>query len=104
MAWTYLLLAGLLEIGFTTALQFTKGAKTWWPEIGFLVCAIASFYFLQKSLDGIPLGTAYAVLTGIGAAGTALVGIVFFNEPATAVRLALLLLLIGLIVGLKLTH
>lgn len=102
MAWAYLLLAGLFEIGFTTAFQFTNGAKTWTPWIAFLICAVASLYLLQKSLAGIPLGTAYAVWTGIGAAGTALAGILLFNEPATALRIVFLLMLIGSIVGLKL--
>jgi len=102
MPWVLLVIAGLLEIGFTTAMQFTKTATGWWPLVAFFVCVILSFYFLDRAAATIPLGTAYAVWTGIGAAGTVLVGILYFNEPATALRLVFLALLIGSIIGLKL--
>lgn len=102
MAWTHLILAGLLEIGFTTALRYVEGFTRPGPTLAFAVCAAASLYFLQRSLDGIPLGTAYAVWTGIGAAGTALLGIVVFGESAANSRLVFLVLLIGSIIGLKL--
>ncbi len=102
MAWIHLILAGLLEIGFTTALRYVDGFTRPWPTLLFAAITAASFYFLQRSLEGIPLGTAYAVWTGIGAAGTALVGILVFGEVAATSRLVFLTLLIGSIVGLKL--
>jgi quaternary ammonium compound-resistance protein SugE len=101
-AWIYLMVAGALEIGFTTSLNLSQGF-TRWPFVGtFLVCAMGSFYFLSRATATIPLGTAYAVWTGIGAFGTALVGILAFDEPASAPRIVFLSLLISSIVGLKL--
>lgn len=102
MPWLYLLLAGLFEIGFTTCLKLSNSFSKPWPTLGFLCCALASFWLLTKAAQGIPLGTAYAVWTGIGAFGTALVGIYAFGEPATALRLLFLSLLIVSIAGLKL--
>ncbi len=102
MAWIILLFAGLFEIGFTTAMRYTDGFTKPLPTLAFLVFASASFYLLTKAAESIPLGTAYGVWTGIGAAGTVLIGIFYFGEPATALRLVFLLLLIGSIVGLKL--
>ena len=102
MPWLYLLLAGLFEIGFTTCLKLSEGFSRLWPSLGFLLCAVASFWLLTRAIQTIPLGTAYAVWTGIGAFGTALIGIFIFNEPATALRLAFLVLLVGSIIGLKL--
>jgi quaternary ammonium compound-resistance protein SugE len=101
IAWLYLVVAGLFEVAFTTALRFVEGFTRPLPTALFVVCATASFYFLQKSISGVPLGTAYAVWTGIGAAGTALVGMLYFGEPATTLRLVFLVTLIGSIVGLK---
>jgi quaternary ammonium compound-resistance protein SugE len=102
VAWIYLLLAGLFEVGFTTCIHFMRGTKSWWPEIGFTACVIASFSFLTLALQTIPIGTGYAVWTGIGAAGTVIVGIWIFGEATTTSRLMFLTLLIGSIVGLKL--
>jgi quaternary ammonium compound-resistance protein SugE len=102
MPWIYLLLAGCLEVGFTTAMQFAKTTKAWWPHAMFLVCIIASFYFLALATEDIPVGTAYAVWTGIGAAGTAILGIAVFGEPASALRLVFLTMLIGSVIGLNL--
>ena len=99
--WLSLFIAGLLEIGFTTSLKMSEGHTRLAWSAAFLVCVIGSFYFLDQAIRSIPLGTAYAVWTGIGAAGTALVGIFFFKEPATFLRLAFLIMLIGSIVGLK---
>ena len=101
-AWIYLIVAGFFEVAFTTALRFVDGFTRALPTALFVVCATASFYFLQKSIAGVPLGTAYAVWTGIGAAGTALIGMLYFGEPATTLRLVFLVTLIGSIVGLKL--
>jgi quaternary ammonium compound-resistance protein SugE len=102
MAWAFLVLAGLFEIGFTTFLKLSEGFSRFWPSVGFLVCAIASFWLLTKATAVIPMGTAYAVWTGIGAFGTALIGILWFNDPATTWRLVFLVLLVGSIIGLKL--
>lgn len=103
MNWLLLILAGCFEVGFTTCMKLSDGFSRRWPTIGFLVFAIASFVLLNKATSkGIPLGTAYAVWTGIGAFGTALIGIVFFSDELTAGRLFFLATLIASILGLKL--
>jgi len=102
MAWIYLVTAGLLEIGFTTSMRYTEGFTRLVPTILFAAFIAASLYFLSKATEVIPLGTAYAVWGGIGAVGTVLVGIFYFQEPADLPRLILLTLLISCIVGLKL--
>jgi quaternary ammonium compound-resistance protein SugE len=100
MAWIYLLLAGLFEIGFTSAMRYIDGWRPW-PLLAFLLFATLSFSCLTEAIKTIPLGTAYAVWTGIGAAGTALVGIFIFGEAATALRIFFICTLIGSIIGLK---
>jgi len=102
MSWLYLIAAGLFEVGFTTCLKLSDSFSRLWPSLGFLICAVVSFWLLTKATQTIPLGTAYAVWTGIGAFGTAVIGIVFFSDPATTLRLLFLVLLIGSIIGLKL--
>jgi quaternary ammonium compound-resistance protein SugE len=102
MAWVYLLLAGLFEVGFTTALRYLDASFAWRPLVIFLVCATVSFVCLSMSLRAIPLGTAYAIWTGIGAVGTVLVGLVFYDEPFDTLRLVFIVLLIASIIGLKL--
>lgn len=104
MAWTYLVLAGLFEIGFAATLKLTENFTKLWPTLVFAVCIVLSFTFLERSLKEIPIGTAYAVWTGIGAAGTALVGILVYKEPATALRLFFIMTLIASIVGLKIRN
>ncbi|HRK17598.1 MAG TPA: multidrug efflux SMR transporter [Hyphomicrobiaceae bacterium] len=106
MAWVYLLLAGVFEIGFTTSMRYIDWSLKPLPIVGFLVSASLSFGLLFLAIQTIPLGTAYAVWTGIGAAGTVLVGVLLYGEPATTARILFLTLLIGSIVGLKLvsTH
>ncbi len=101
MAWLYLLVAGICEIGFTSCLKLCEGFTRPAPLLGFALCAAASFWALTRSLDTIPLGTAYAVWTGIGALGTAVVGIIFYHEPLTFWRVCLLMTLIGSVMGLK---
>lgn len=101
MAWLYLLLAGSLEVAATTVFRYTDGLSRIVPTVSFFAIGIASFYFLNRSLAGVPLGTAYAVWTGIGAAGTAAIGIMGYGEAANAIRIALLMGLVGCIVGLK---
>ena len=102
MAWVYLLVAGVFEVAFTTAFRFIDGFTRPWPTLLFVIFASLSFIFLQKATTSIPLGMAYAVWTGIGAAGTVIVGLLFFGEPARAMQLLFLVLLIGSIIGLKL--
>lgn len=104
MNWFLLILAGLFEVGFTTCLSKTKEtqgntALYWWA--GFFVCLSLSMYLLYKATQTLPLGTAYAVWTGIGAVGTVIMGILFFKEPATLLRLFFITTLIASIVGLK---
>lgn len=101
MAWVYLLTAGALEIICTTIYRFTDGLSRPLPTVSFFALGFLSFYFLNKSLTSVPLGTAYAVWTGIGAAGTAVVGMLFYQEPVDALRLLFLTMLIGSIAGLK---
>jgi quaternary ammonium compound-resistance protein SugE len=103
MAWIYLLIAGLFEVCFTTSLKLSNNFSERWWSLVFFVSILLSFYFLNKAIEVIPLGTAYAVWTGIGAVGTVLIGIFFFNEPAYFSRVFFIVLLIGSIIGLKLS-
>jgi quaternary ammonium compound-resistance protein SugE len=103
MAWFLLIVGGLFEVGFTTCLRFVDGFRNLPWTLGFLVSVTLSMGLLERAARDIPMGTAYAVWGGIGAAGTVLVGILWFGEPATSIRILLLLALIGCIVGLRLT-
>ena len=102
MAWFYLILAGLLEIGWAIGMKYTNGFTRLWPTAATFATMTVSFYLLSLSLKTIPMGTAYAVWTGIGAVGTALVGIIWFKDPATFWRLFFLAGVIGCLIGLKL--
>ena len=102
MAWIYLVIAGLLEIGWAIGLKYTQGFTRLWPSVTTVGCMIVSFQFLSLALKTIPLGTAYAIWTGIGAAGTAVLGMIFFHEPREVARIICLLLIIAGTVGLKL--
>ena len=102
MAWLALVLGGFFEVGFTTALRFVDGFRNGPWVAAFLVSVTLSMGLLEYAGRTIPLGTAYAVWAGIGAAGTAVVGIVVFGEVASLPRLLLLAGLVGCIVGLKL--
>jgi quaternary ammonium compound-resistance protein SugE len=102
MAWVYLLLAGLFECGFTTCLKLSAGLTKLGWTVAFLVLSTVSLLLLNLAANKIPLGTAYAVWTGIGAVGTAAIGIVWFQDPATFWRLFFLSTLIGSLIGLKL--
>ncbi|HXF90265.1 MAG TPA: quaternary ammonium compound efflux SMR transporter SugE [Xanthobacteraceae bacterium] len=102
MAWIYLLLAGLLEIGWAIGLKYTDGFTRLVPALLTVAAMALSLALLGIALKTLPVGTAYAVWTGIGAAGTALLGIYLFDEPATALRLSCIGLIVAGIVGLKL--
>ena len=103
MAWVILAVAGLLEIGWAIGLKYTHGFSRLWPSVATIACMGVSFLFLSLSLKTIPIGTGYAIWTGIGAAGTALLGIVIFDEPRTIARLLCILLIIAGVIGLKLS-
>ena len=102
MAWIWLLLGGLGEVGFTTCLRFVDGFRNIGWTLGFLASVTLSMGLLEVASRSIPMGTAYAVWGGIGALGTVAVGILFFEEPLGAARLLLIFGLIGCIAGLKL--
>jgi quaternary ammonium compound-resistance protein SugE len=101
-SWMFLIGAGIFEIGFTTFMKLSDGFTVALYTLGFIICAIISFTLLNKALVNIPLGTAYAVWTGIGAFGTALIGMVCFKDPVSVMRTVFLLVLISSIIGLKL--
>jgi len=103
MAWFWLALGGLFEVGFTTSLRFVDGFRNMPWTAAFLVSVTLSMALLEYASRSIPMGTAYAVWGGIGAVGTVLVGIAFFGEPSSTVRLALIALVVGAIVALKVT-
>ena len=103
MAWFYLILGGVFEVGFTTALRFVDGFKNVPWTIAFLVSVTLSMALLELASRSIPMGTAYAVWGGIGAVGTVLVGMAFFSEPTTTIRLLLILGIVACIAALKLT-
>ncbi|AKC86403.1 quaternary ammonium compound efflux SMR transporter SugE [Pseudoxanthomonas suwonensis] len=102
MAWTYLVLAGVLEVVWAAGLKYSEGFTRLGPSLITGVAMAASFWLLANALRQIPLGTGYAVWVGIGAVGTALLGMLVFKEPATAARLVCIGLIVGGIVGLKL--
>src|SRR5690242_11050401 len=102
MAWSFLLLAGLLEIIWTLGLKYSEGFTRLWPTVITLTATALSFALLSLSLKSVPYGTAYAVWTGIGAVGTVLVGIFLFGESINGARIACLVLILGGIIGLRL--
>ena len=103
MAWFYLIVGGLFEIGFTTALRFVDGFRNGPWTLAFLVSVVISMGLLELAARTIPMGTAYAVWGGIGALGTVVVGILWFDEPATLIRALLILTIVAAIAGLRLT-
>jgi quaternary ammonium compound-resistance protein SugE len=101
MAWVMLIVAGLLEIGWAVGLKYTHGFTRLWPTVATAVSLVLSMGLLGLAVRTLPLGTAYAIWTGIGTVGTALLGMVLFGEPATALRLAFIGLIVAGIFGLK---
>jgi quaternary ammonium compound-resistance protein SugE len=102
MAWVYLFVAGLFEIGWAIGLKYTDGFTRLAPSAITGAAMVASLYFLALAVRTIPIGTGYAVWTGIGAVGVAILGIILFNEPRDLVRIGSILLIVAGIVGLKL--
>ena len=102
MAWFWLILGGLFEVGFTTALRFVDGFRNLGWTLAFLVSVGLSMALLELASRTIPMGTAYAVWAGVGAIGTVIVGMAFFDEPTTTIRLLLILVIVAAIAGLKL--
>ena len=103
MAWLWLFIGGLFEVGFTTSLRFVEGFRNVPWTLAFLASVTLSMGLLEYAARTIPMGTAYAVWGGIGALGTVIVGICFFQEPSTLIRLLLILGLVICIAGLRLT-
>lgn len=101
MTWIYLFIAGLFEVGWAIGLKYTAGFTKLWPSLLTIAAMIASFFLLAQALKTIPVGTGYAVWTGIGAAGTAILGMVLFHESREMLRLLCLGLIVAGIVGLK---
>ena len=103
MNWFYLLLAGIFEIGWAIGLKQMDNHKNMVWTIIFYISIVTSFYFLQQALKEIPIGTAYAIYTSIGAIGTVLIGMLFFKEPTSLLRIGFILLIITGVIGLKVT-
>jgi quaternary ammonium compound-resistance protein SugE len=102
MAWVILIVAGLFEIGWAVGLKYTDGFSRLWPSVATAAAMIVSLLLLGLALKDLPIGTAYAVWTGVGAVGTAILGIWLFGDPANVARLACIGLIVAGIVGLKL--
>ena len=103
MAWVYLIVAGLFEIGWATGLKYTEGFTRLWPSLWTAASMALSVWLLAVALKTIPIGTGYAVWTGIGAAGTALAGMVLFGESREFIRIASIVVIMAGILGLKLS-
>ncbi|WP_339185657.1 quaternary ammonium compound efflux SMR transporter SugE [Brevibacillus sp. FSL K6-6036] len=103
MAWVYLVIAGLFEVVWAIGLKYSEGWSKLVPSAITVVGMGISFYFLSMALKALPIGTAYAIWTGIGAVGTVVVGMIAFGEPSNIMRIVFLLCIIAGIVGLKLT-
>lgn len=103
VAWVLLLVAGLTEIGWAIGLKYAQGFTRLWPSVATIALMIISMGLLAQAARVLPIGTAYAVWTGIGAVGAGVLGMVLFNEPRTAARIVCLVLIVAGIVGLKLT-
>jgi quaternary ammonium compound-resistance protein SugE len=103
MAWVYLFTAALFEIGWAVGLKYSQGFTKLWPSVLTVAGMVASFTLLAVAVRTIPVGTGYAVWTGIGAVGTVILGVLLFDEPLTASRVACLLLIVVGVIGLKLT-
>lgn len=104
MAWLLLILAGLLEVGWAVGLKYTEGFTRLWPSLATIAAMVLSLGLLGLAVKTLPIGTAYAVWVGIGAAGTLALGILLLGEPASLPRLLSVALIVAGVVGLKLSH
>lgn len=104
VAWLLLFSAGVAEIVFALSLKLNEGFTRLWPSVLTMISGVGSFYLLMLSIKSLPLGTAYAVWTGMGAVGVALIGIIVFKESAEPMRLVSIFLVVAGLVGLNLTH
>jgi quaternary ammonium compound-resistance protein SugE len=104
IAWFYLFIAGIFEIAWAVGMKFTEGFSRFWPTAGVLSAMLLSVYFLSLATRTLPIGTAYAVWTGIGIVGTTLLGMVIFGESATLIRMGLITLILLAVIGLRLLH
>jgi quaternary ammonium compound-resistance protein SugE len=102
-SWTFLILAGVIEVAWALSLKYAEGFTRLWPSVASVVTIIASMYFLSVAMKELPLGLAYGVFVGMGAIGSMILGIVLFDEPANPLRFVFLALLIASIVGLEVT-
>ncbi|MGH8021394.1 MAG: quaternary ammonium compound efflux SMR transporter SugE [Opitutaceae bacterium] len=103
MSWIILVLAGLFEIAWAIGLKYTNGFTRLWPTAGTIVALVVSVGLLGIAAKSLPIGTAYAVWTGIGAAGTVICGIIFLGDPVNAARLVCVVLILAGVIGLKMT-
>ena len=103
MAWGILVVAGILEMGWAVGLKYTEGFTRLWPTVFTVLSMILSIGLLGLAVRTLPIGTAYAVWTGIGTLGTAILGVVLFREPATVARMVSIMLIVAGIIGVKLS-
>ena len=103
MAWAYLFLAGLMEVAWAVGLKYTEGFSRLWPTVWTIVAMVLSLFFLGQALKSLPVGTAYAVWTGIGAVGAAVLGIILFGDSKSAFRLVSIGLIVAGIAGLRIS-
>lgn len=103
MAWVILAVAGLFEVGWAVGLKYTEGFSRLWPTVGTVIAMIVSLWLLGIALKSLPVGTAYAIWVGIGAVGTAVLGVVLFGEAASAAKAVSIALIVAGIVGLRLS-
>ncbi|MFI1971712.1 hypothetical protein BLA24_19755 [Streptomyces cinnamoneus] len=103
MAWVLLVVAGLLEVGWAVGMKYTEGFTRLWPSVGTVAGIVASMLLLAQAARTLPIGTAYGVWVGIGAAGAAVLGMVVLGEPVTAARIFFICLLLVAVVGLRAT-
>lgn len=101
MGWSYLFIAGLFEIAWAVGMKYTHSFTRFWPSVLVIIAMLLSVYFLTLAIKTIPVGTAYAVWTGIGIAGTTILGILLFQEPIDFLRLMFIFLILLSVVGLK---
>lgn len=104
MTWIILIVAGLFEVGMVMGLNFSEGFTKLWPSVAMLVCGGISFYLLSVAMQNLPVGTAYAVWTSIGAVGAVSLGILFLNEPANLLRIVGILVVLSGVVLLRIAE